>query len=105
MHAYVVRLKADRELVGVFVVDEPEDLHLLIDECCDAGACEYLTLPPGGLYHSADAPDVPTIYDPDQEATGEKMPDWFAGATMTDHWNEVFTTDGGESGDWRDVLD
>ena len=67
MTAYLVRLKENAELVGLFVSPGPEDLWDYVDECCDPYACEFVALPPGGLYlHNAGAPTVPTIIaDPD----------------------------------------
>ena len=102
MPTYLVRLKANRELVGLFNADDPNDLWTYVDECCDISDCEYLPLPRGGMYHSgAGAPDVPTVWR-DQPGTVEKMPDWFSGATMTDNWAEVFESEKGEKG-WQDA--
>jgi hypothetical protein len=100
MSAYLVRLKSNRELVGLFVSDSTDDLCLLIDECCDPSDCEYKPLPRGGIYYEkAGAPDISTIYR-DEPGTGEKMPDWFAGATLSDHWYGIFESERGEKG-WK----
>lgn len=103
MSAYLVRLKSTRELVGLFVSDQPDDLWMLVDECCDPGSCEYKRLPRGGMYYErAGAPDVPTVYQ-DEPGTGEKTPDWFAGVALSDHWHDVFETEEGEKG-WKDAA-
>ena len=102
MPAYVVRLKANRELVGLFVAADPKDLWTYVDECGDISDCEYVKLPHGGMYHQGGgAPDVPTVYR-DEPGTVEKMPDWFSDATMTDGWANVFESEDGENG-WRDA--
>jgi len=101
MPTYLVRLKANRELVGLFDTADPKSLWDYVDECCDISDCEYVQLPRGGIYHeSAGAPDVPTVFR-DEPGTGEKMPDWFSGATMTDNWASVFESEDGEKG-WKD---
>lgn len=103
MGAYLVRLKTTRELVGLFVAPTARELWRYVDECCDTCDCEYVPLPAGGMYHSeAGAPDVPTIYK-DEPGTREKMPNWFAGATMSDQWLDVFEGEKGEKG-WRHLT-
>ena len=89
MNAYLVRLKKNAELVGLFVSPSDGMLWEFVDECCDPCECEFVKLPPGGLYlHDAGAPAVPTSIeyptdDPD-------IPDWFAGATLSELWLDIF---------------
>jgi hypothetical protein len=40
MPAYLVRLRANRDLVGIFVADDPEELEFVVYECTDVEACE-----------------------------------------------------------------
>lgn len=49
MPAYLVRLRANRDLVGIFVADDPEELEFVVYECTDVEACEYLEMPDGGI--------------------------------------------------------
>ena len=101
MTAYLVRLKTDRKLVGLFVAEDPKDLWTYVDEYCDVSACEYQDLFGGGMYYGkAGAPSVPTVREDHPEAR-EKMPDWFSGATMTDDWAILFETNLGEKR-WKD---
>lgn len=44
--------------------------------------------------------DVPTVFR-DEPGTGEKMPDWFSRADMTDGWANIFESEAGEKG-WID---
>jgi len=89
METYLVRLKANKELVGLFVSPSKEDLWHFVDECCDPFVCEFLRLPPGGIYRSeSGAPRVPTLdrYPEDDKS----IPDWFAGATLSELWLHAF---------------
>jgi hypothetical protein len=100
MHAYLVRLKENAELVGLFVSPNTRKLWDYVDECCSPVACEYVALPPGGLYlHKAGAATVPTTIDPDSNDGG---PDWFSGATLSQLWHEIFFGGRGEP-KWKPV--
>jgi hypothetical protein len=89
---YLVRLRSNQELVGLFVSPDEESLWDFVDECTDPFVCEYIELSNGGLYLSdAGAPRVPTVERyPTEE---EKIPDWFAGATLSELWIDAFYTD------------
>lgn len=89
MHAYIVRLRKNTELVGLFVSPSDEMLWEFVDECCDPGECEFVRLPAGGLYlHQAGAPKVPTlIRDPEDE---KSYPDWFSQGTISELWLDIF---------------
>jgi len=99
MRGYVVRLRdrADfanaRDLVGVYFAANPEELANLVDECCDAGACEYAKLGAGGVYCAGRAIPVPYGEMAESE-TIEMLP----GAAVTDSWWETFLGD--EEGVW-----
>lgn len=89
MRAYLVRLKNNAELVGLFVSPCANELWNYVDECCDPFACEFLKLPPGGLYidHSGAAKIPTVIADPEDE---ELYPDWFTGAVVSELWLNIF---------------
>lgn len=90
MGTYLVRLQSNAELVGIFVAPNVTDLALFIDECCDPGACEYVTLPPGSIYlPKAGASRVPMPW-PDDDFV---PPNWFDGATISEYWSDVFYDD------------
>lgn len=101
MQAYLVRLKENSELVGIFVSPSGDLLWHFIDECCDAYECEFVRLPPGGIYlPSSGAPTVPTTieYPEDDKDT----PDWFAGATLSERWLDIFFSKG-RGPDWQPI--
>ena len=89
MSAFLVRLKKNAELVGIFVSPTVSQLWEFVDECCPPDATEFLRLPPGGIYLcEAGAPKVPTII-PDPEVD-DSYPDWFSGAVVSDLWLDIF---------------
>jgi hypothetical protein len=87
--AYLVRLIKNRDVVGFFAADDPDDLLVAIDECTDAGACEYVELPPGGIMWTSPAIPVPVdIGDREDEDAGlEKLP--WARAELSEMWWDV----------------
>jgi hypothetical protein len=96
MDAYLVRLAANKEIVGLFVSPNYEVLIDQIDECCDPYLTEVLELSTGGLYlGSAGAPRVPTA----ERYPEDNIPDWFAGATISELWLDAFF----DKGDWEPV--
>jgi hypothetical protein len=42
MPAYLVRLIQNRDVVGFFAADDFDDLVIIVDECTDVAACEYV---------------------------------------------------------------
>lgn len=89
MAAYLVRLKNNAELVGLFVSPTVDLLWEFVDECCDPSECEFVTLPSGGIYlDQAGAPTVPTKIEYPFE--DQDIPDWFTGATLSELWLDVF---------------
>lgn len=100
MDAYLVRLKKNAELVGLFVSPSPAKLWDFVDECCPPADCEYLRLPPGGIYlDETGAATVPTVIDPESCDPG---PNWFSGATVSDLWIDIFYRDSDELA-WQPV--
>jgi len=94
--AYLVRLKENREIVGIFVA-ERSSLDIAIDECCDPGACEYVKLSMGGIYKdNGGAPAVPHAFN---EEYDNPPPDWFSGATISEFWHGAFF----EESTWKSV--
>jgi hypothetical protein len=65
MSAYLVRLEANKELVGLFVIPATGDLWWAVDECCDPYACEFIAVKYGGIIW--DSQGTP-IYDDDDES-------------------------------------
>lgn len=101
MQAFLVRLKRNQELVGIFLTPTEDELWQYVDEATDVDACECLELPPGGFYfpHSG-APRVPTlICDPNDESS---FPDWFSNALVSELWDDIMYSDKHEP-DWRPV--
>jgi hypothetical protein len=89
MPAYLVRLKKNSELVGLFVSPSDNMLWEFVDECCDPLECEFTKLPPGGIYlPGAGAPKLPTSIE--YPVDGPEIPDWLAGAVVSELWLDVF---------------
>ena len=89
MEAYLVRLQRNAELVGIFVSPTADHLWDYVDECTNPFVCEYVALPPGGVYWSdAGAAKVPTlISDPENDSL---YPDFFTGGTISELWMDIF---------------
>lgn len=47
---YAVRMTEDRQVVGIFVARDLDELAYLVDQCTDPAATEYLQLGRGGVY-------------------------------------------------------
>ena len=61
MPAYLVRLIKNRDIVGIFVADELEELVEAVDGCTDIDACEFAELPLGGIMWTGPAIAVPVF--------------------------------------------
>lgn len=94
MPAYLVRLIHNRDIVGFFAADELEDLLMAVDECTNAGSCEYEELPPGGIMGTSPAIPVPVDAGEDEEAELEERP--WARAELSDLWWSVVYGDADE---------
>jgi len=98
MQVYLVRLRKNKELVGIFASPSSTRLWEFVDECCDPYVCEFLSLPAGGLYLSeSGAPRVPTRkrYPTDER----DIPDWFAGADISELWIHAFY----DAAEWQPI--
>ncbi|QTH20802.1 hypothetical protein HRJ34_21135 [Rhizorhabdus wittichii] len=88
MPTFLVRLNAQqkhpRDFVGVFVADNVRDLREYVDECCPTDACEFATLPNGGVFLSGTSLPIP--YDLGESEEG----DFFKSAQVTDSWFRYF---------------
>jgi hypothetical protein len=84
--AYLVRIIETRDLVGIFVAEDEDDLAIAVDECTDVPDCEYVELPAGGIMWTSPAKPVPLqTGDPeDDESEPEEFP--WAGASLTERW-------------------
>lgn len=100
MPAYLVRLAANKELVGLFVSDDEDDLAEYVDECTDPYVCEFVELPPGSIHlPDAGAPLVPTIIS---DATNEhEFPDWFGNCVISELWHDQFYS---ERTEWQQLV-
>lgn len=89
MPAYLVRTIDTRDLVGIFVADDEDDLEIAVDECTDVPDCEYVELPAGGIMWASPAKPVPlNAGDPaDEESEVEEFP--WSGASLTERWWNV----------------
>jgi hypothetical protein len=62
----------NRDMVGFFAADEFEDLLMAVDECTNAGACEYIELPAGGIMWTSPAISIPVNLGDDEEVDIER---------------------------------
>lgn len=66
MATALVRMIEDKQIVGMFVYKEPEDLFWLVDQSTNPYACEFINLKYGGLIWKQNA--GPLISDKLKEA-------------------------------------
>ncbi|MGY4351239.1 hypothetical protein ACVWXM_007732 [Bradyrhizobium sp. GM7.3] len=86
MPAYLVRIIDTRDLVGIFVADNEDDLEIVVDECTDVPGCEYVELPAGGVMWESPAKPVPlNPGDPEEDASPVEDFPWGA-ASLTEAW-------------------
>lgn len=86
MPAYLVRIIETRDLVGIFVADDEDDLEIVVDECTDVPECEYAELPGGGVMWESPAKPVPLDPgDPEDDTSPVEEFPW-AGASLTEAW-------------------
>lgn len=99
MKAFVARLNAQqehpREVVGFFVAESRSRLYRLIDESVDLEACEILELGSGGISWGS----VIDMVVPYPEHALEDMPEFPAGASVSESWIGVFAGEG--AADWH----
>lgn len=89
MPAYLVRMIKDKDIVGIYSAPTIDYLIELVDECIAAHFCEYLKLPPGGIYWSGSAVAVPLpqITPKNEEQGYELIP---GGPNVTEEWLQPF---------------
>ena len=98
MTGYLVRLTKNRDLVGVFVADDLDELIDSVDECTDVSACEYIEMPPGGIMWTSPAVPVPLSRgEPDDEKSPLQEVPWSA-AQLSETWFDVLY--GYTEGEW-----
>lgn len=114
MAIYLVRMQKNKEIVGIFVGANPDDLADLVDECTDPHECEYITLGRGGIHWPKPGmPTVPLLLDAeavglddeemdDLEVMDQDDPFKFSESAFTDEWHEVFFH-GPERKKWKAV--
>lgn len=90
MPAYLVRLIANKDLVGFYYADEIDELCEFVDECIDVSKCEYAELSAGGIFWPGRAVAIP-IHETDD--SGEPSIPWSA-ATLTESWIPALYADG-----------
>jgi hypothetical protein len=91
MPAYIVRLRSNRDLVGIFVAFDPDELEFVVNECTDVEACEYLEMPDGGIMWTD--PAIPVPIDPgDSEDPEHEIPElpWARCDLTEDWWSVVY---------------
>lgn len=66
MKMYVVRMKENHSLAGIFYADSPARVAYLIDQLTDPNDCEYAELPVGGLLFPGDTATVKTFFESDE---------------------------------------
>ena len=98
MPAYLVRLRSNRDVVGIFVAFDPDELELVVNECTDVEACEYLEMPDGGIMWTSPAIPVP-IDMGDADDPENEIPDlpWARCSLTEDWWSVVY---GYSDGSW-----
>jgi hypothetical protein len=89
MPAFLVRLIANRDIVGFFCAEDRDRLVFVVDECADVGACEFIELPAGGIMWRSPAVAVPmNPGDPDDpESTIPDLP--WARVGLSEAWWSV----------------
>jgi hypothetical protein len=99
MPVYVVRMKDDNEIVGIYSADNENDLAEFVDESVTPMECEYLVLPDGGFYLDGGAQPIPRDVGEDEEV------EFFAKSSFTDSWDRIFLgtdpDDGAADHNWR----
>jgi hypothetical protein len=80
MRVFFVRVIRTRESVGIYAAESIAQLFDMVDEQCDPGACEYVTLPPGGIMLNTKAEEV---------EAGEDAVYEIAGACPSESWTNI----------------
>lgn len=59
MPNFLVRLRENREAVGIFAVEDLDELMFWVDECTDPANCEYARIGSGSIIWEGAARQVP----------------------------------------------
>jgi hypothetical protein len=101
VRAYLVRLIENRDLVGIYVARDMDQLLFLVDECTDIDGCEYVKLPAGGIMWTSPACPIP----PDRigDSDGDEFPaiPW-RGASEVGTWTQFLYE---KVRGWKPLLD
>jgi hypothetical protein len=88
MPAYLARLQADHQIVGIYSVEHDGELFWLIDECCDPNAVEIAELGSGGVYWASSIDwKVPLPTDGNDDLIYSGLP---SDACFTGGWGQTF---------------
>lgn len=71
MPNFLVRLRENGEAVGIFAVEDLDELMFWVDECTDPADCEYARIGSGSVIWEGAARRVP---DPDHDWDREARP-------------------------------
>ncbi|WP_445490224.1 hypothetical protein [Rhodopseudomonas sp. RCAM05734] len=85
MPTFLVRIIETHDLVGIFVCSNLRELAITIDECTDAGECEYIRMASGGIMWTSPAIPIP-IELPEDDDGCEPSPMPWGAATFTEIW-------------------
>jgi hypothetical protein len=85
MPTYLVRIIESRDLVGIFSADSIHELIVVIDECTEADACEYVRLPTGGVMWTDPATPIPIARAAEEDGSEPDPMPW-GDATVTERW-------------------
>jgi len=94
MPAYLVCVIDTHDIVGFFYAEEMDELFITINECTDPVDCEYIELPPGGIYWGSPAVAVPLEIKDD---TDPKELPW-ARVDLSESWFDA--VDGWTDSEW-----
>lgn len=90
MNTHIVRMKDNKEIVGIFTSRDRGDLWFLVDQVCDPIECELAALPAGGIMWT-DA-DACKIVESEYADPGDDWdPQLFKGVSLDECWlNAIF---------------
>ena len=86
MNIHIVRLQKNKEIVGIFVSRDRDELWFLTDQVTDPGECEFASLPRGGIMWPG--PNCTKIVPP-EDGDEDWNPKSFSGAEFDEYWLEA----------------
>ena len=101
MTTALVRLIEGKNIVGMFVYRDPEDLFWLIDQATNPYECEFINLKYGGLIWKNESPPLFSDAffnawnaDDDGEAIGDMNDEFYDGAQLDEYaFNQAIDSD------------